>query len=231
MSWFRVYTFLLVLLLTSGLSLAKLDLYKLNSEYLFPDIYIPNKVINVSTLDQMVIDLSSRTDSIPAYVVDEIGSQNQLITYANVKGYKYMQVSPESYLVYIPENFSQHDIILNQSFHGGWDIFYLPRYNYQCSDEVHIDRFAVDKCLDPNVGFIKYLALLFFEHRSDVTSIHYQANGIMNGWHLEELSKGTYLIHFRVQNHFYLGILISTATFFIFLSYLLYNLYKSNFKK
>ena len=206
---------------------AQLELYQLSKEFLYPDIYIPNRILKVDNFQELEIDLKNNNNNVNAYIVDA-NDKNTNTTLKSFERQKipasaYTKLSNEKYLFKLSKDTSDLSLIFNQTFHGAWEIKYLGAKDFSCDQKEELAKFNATKCINSEMTIIQDMLFSITNRGTNLESAHYIANGMVNAWDIKDAKAGTYLITFRVHNYFLIGLIITIISALIPSIYLMYD--------
>lgn len=226
----------ITLLLTAKLSYAKVDLFEIPKAYLYPKVYSPERIVVVQDYEELEQDLKTNGTTLNAYVLASqtdtpVGLTPVVQSQTTNINIMYKQLTPEKYLISVPESPKSLIIVLNESFHGAWRLGLLTNQPLDCNTKVEVIRSSARACTATPNGVLSDVLFTLKNKPTLVPSTHFVANGLMNAWYIPNAEKGTYIAYFKVQNYFYLGVLISLTTVIIPLAYLIYTYFQPKVKK
>jgi len=213
---------------------AQLDMYKVDDNLVYPKIYTPTRFVVIGDYDSLIKDLIENLEYVNSYEIDDKNKsvyKKDVFVFDQLPNLSFKKITPEKYLLNINKNTENLHIILNESFHGAWEIKYLGSDNFDCSSFTEISDFGVKECNENRLNFIEDIYFSITAKKYSVENRHYIANGLMNGFYLDYAQQGTYLLSFRVQNCFYIGLIVSFIGFLLPFSYLIYFKIKLHNKK
>ncbi|MFC1700265.1 hypothetical protein ACFLZ4_01300 [Patescibacteria group bacterium] len=120
-----------------------LDIYKINSSYFLPHIYVPKKLIatsqNIDTLPEIVSQEGYDVRSAVYFNQQE----NIIEEVSNTPTIEFKKISPTKYRAIVHHADGNFSIVFNESFHNGWKI-YLSDYKTKSLNFVETDYKILD---------------------------------------------------------------------------------------
>lgn len=214
---------------------ARLELYQVNQNFLYPEIYIPNRIVKTNDFQSLEADLKDNSQAVNAYIIEsDNNNADKSINSSHYKQeipqYTYTKLTNEKYLFKLDKDLKNLTLIFNQTFHGAWEIRYLSDFNFDCKQNNPQPKFNTNQCINDQYNLFQDALFSISNLGEAVDSEHFIANGMVNAWNIKNVKAGTYLITFRVHNYFLLGLTISILTALIPSIYLIYGFIQSQHK-
>lgn len=227
MKFFIVSLFFLIFAVTPVF--AQLDFYRVPSRQLYPEVYIPQKIVYVNSLDEMKKNLLKNPNTPMAYIFTAQQPMTDLRGY-NLKTIPRLtvrKVNNSRYILTLDNMMGDIVLVFNQKYHTAWDI---SAYNdsARCDMPMTVYKeFNVYVCntLNMNYNIIEGLAGLVY--KKPINTEHFSVNGLSNAWLIHSASPHMDIVmEFEIQNYFYIGLIVSLLATSFCIGYLITHIKK-----
>jgi hypothetical protein len=215
-------------------SFSRLDLYEIPSNYFLPRIYPSTKPIlingSINEMLQFIISSNYITGSNVIFLSNQTSiKQWQLLKNfhnGSVPQIIFKRVNPTKYIVEVKNATQPFFLVFSESYHPWWKAYAEDKLSGVGEIAANYGNIKVKEARSEMKFTPEDISYLFIKPLSDDN--HFIANGYANAWYVDpkEIDRDgdgcfTITLYFLPQSLFYLGLLVSGATFAVCTIYLI----------
>ncbi len=227
MKFFIASLFLLFFAVTPAF--AQLDFYRVPSQQIYPEVYIPQKILYVNSLDEMKKNLLKNPNTPVAYVFNTQQPQADLRNYhlKALPSLTVRKINNSRYILTIDNMTGDIVLVFNQKYHAAWDIS-TNNDDVKCGLPMTVyKKFNVYVCNALNMNYNIIDGLEGLAQKKQIKAEHFSVNDLSNAWLIHSTSPHMdILMEFEIQNYFYIGFIVSFLATCFCIGYLITHLKK-----
>jgi hypothetical protein len=212
----KVLLFTLLLFFFSAIPVfAQLDYYRVDQSLVYPEIYIPQKIISVKDMNALHTAIASTSAMPVAYAIVGTPQTPDFRKYsqATLPKLSVKKLNNARYILSIDNATNDFVLVFNQNYDGGWQLTQTSN-EASCNGKTKVFKaFNLSWCEVIPQRYNPVDNLSDFLNGKQITASHFSINGLGNAWLIHPQSSHIdFVMHFVVQDYFFLGLMISLIT-------------------